>query len=86
MNDKYYDIDNSLFQRILKDSEPSEQLKRSDNESMKIYNVSNLYPTVMEEQKPENESEYGCTVCKYNEKCEPTPFGICSKYERKQEQ
>lgn len=53
---------------------------------MKIYNVSNLYPTVMEEQKPENESEYGCTVCKYNEKCEPTPFGICSKYERKQEQ
>lgn len=33
-----------------------------------------------------SEKEYGCTVCKYNEKCEPTPFGICSKYERKQEQ
>lgn len=24
MNDNYYDIDNSLFQRILKESEPSE--------------------------------------------------------------
>ena len=50
---------------------------------MKIYNVSNLYPEVMEEQKPENESEYGCTVCKHCLTCEPNPFGICNEFERK---
>lgn len=51
---------------------------------MKIYNVSNLYPTVMEEHKQENEREYGCEVCKHCASCEPNPFGICNEFERRE--
>ena len=55
-----------------------------ENNSMKIYNVSNLYPTVMEEHKQENEREYGCEVCKHCASCEPNPFGICNEFERRE--
>lgn len=49
--------------------------------STKFYDPQNL-PKGSEP----SEKEYGCEVCKHSEECEPTPFGICNKFERKEEQ
>lgn len=39
--------------------------------------------TVVLKGSEPSEKEYGCEVCKHSETCEPTPFGICNKFERK---
>lgn len=43
------------------------------------------HPKVSEPSEPHSEppqKEYGCTVCKHSETCEPNIFGVCNKFER----
>lgn len=54
-------------------------IDRWNSRTPEIFNVSNLYPNIMEDK------ECGCQVCKHLVSCEPNPFGICEEFERKEE-
>lgn len=50
-----------------------------------MYGEFQNHPKDSEPSEPHSEppqKEYGCTVCKHVNTCEPNIFGVCNKFER----